>query len=81
MFHRVNLANNIDPDQMLQTVVSDLGTHCLPFSMLWANSADNNKLDGISYFSLQLSFGILLKLSQFACDSKTRAQLFKASLA
>ena len=27
-------ANSVDPDQMLQSVASDLGLHCLPISLL-----------------------------------------------
>ena len=29
------LANSVDPDQTPQTVVSDLGLHCLPRSQKW----------------------------------------------
>ena len=40
-------ANSGDPDQTLHSVVSDLGLHCLPVTLLWVsrlqwvNSADN----------------------------------------
>ena len=47
-FTEQNLANSLDPGQMPQTEASDLGTQCLPFSLLWANSADN-KLDSIIF--------------------------------
>ena len=32
--HECN-ANSVDPDQMLHSVASDLGLHCLPMSFLW----------------------------------------------
>ena len=28
-------ANSVDPDQILHSVASDLGLHCLPMSHLW----------------------------------------------
>ena len=43
--HYILLANSVDPDQMLHSVVSDLGLHCLPCpikSMLSLNVLGNN---------------------------------------
>ena len=31
---KILLANNLDPDQMPHYVVSDLGLHCLPMTLL-----------------------------------------------
>ena len=28
-------ANSVDPDQLLRSVASDLGLHCLPRPILW----------------------------------------------
>ena len=31
------IANNVEPDQMLHYVTSDLGLHCLPRTLLWVS--------------------------------------------
>ena len=34
---KILLANSVDPDQMPHDVVSDLGLHCLPMTLLWVS--------------------------------------------
>ena len=37
-------ANSGDPDQMPHSVASDLGLHCLPFTLLWVSDYNGLKI-------------------------------------
>ena len=43
-------ANSVDPDQTPHFVVSDLGPHCLPMSLLW-----DTRLKWVKIFIITLS--------------------------
>ena len=37
VFFFISFSNSVEPDQMLHSVASDLGLHCLPMLILWGN--------------------------------------------
>ena len=57
-------ANSVDPDHMPHSVVSDLGLHCLPLSLLWDIGIKKgfNFVVGREVFMLIQTTGFLVSL-------------------
>ena len=61
---KILLANNVDPDQMPHYVVSDLGLHCLPMTLLQVSRSEWVKIPKLKI----VKFANSVAMDEVACN-------------